>query len=115
MNEEELRRRFSELRREDARQAPPFDARTRPRARPRVVQLIAPALAAAALVLLWFGRRPEARAPAPTVAVAPLPPSSALAPTRVAGRVAALPLDFLLEAAPARVRLDADPIEGLRR
>ncbi|MBX3225820.1 MAG: hypothetical protein KIT84_30415 [Labilithrix sp.] len=109
MNDEELRRRFAELKRADAERAPPFRT-TRPPSRVNLLYAAIPALAAAAVLIVWCGAQTTASAP-PATALAPAP--SPPPPPRVE-TAAALPLDFLLETAPTRVRLDADPIEGLR-
>lgn len=120
MNDDELKTRFRELRREDAKTTPSFEKLTRVRPRrwsPLVV--LAPALAAAAGLLLWCGVASVTTSSAP-VAVAPArppPPSpqgQVASSRRHAGAPAALPLDFLLETTPIHVRFDADPTEGLR-
>lgn len=110
MNDDDLRRRFGELRQEDAKQMPPFAQLTarRPRRRVHVLFAAVPVIAAAAVFIVWCGTATTMRsAPAP-VAVQPVPR------VRRPPVAAALPLDFLLEAAPSRVRLDVDSIEGLR-
>lgn len=106
MNDDDLRRRFTELRREDAKDAPPFEqlTRRRPAGRLRVLFAAVPVIAAAAVLVVWCG--PAARRSAP---VAVQPPRA-----RVHHAAAALPLDFLLESAPARVRLDIDPTQEFR-
>lgn len=107
MNDEELKRRFHELRARDAKRAPRFDALASPRPRrlsPLV--LLAPALAAAAGFVLWCGVSRNQAAPVAVEAPPPPPPIRMQAP-------AALPLDFLLETTPIRVQLDSDPTEGL--
>ena len=106
MNDEDLKRRFRELGARDAKNAPSFEALTAKRPR-RVSPLVvlAPTLAAAAVLVIWCG----------SVRTASAPPSSSPSP-RLEAKVeapAALPLDFLLEATPIRVRLDSDPTEGL--
>jgi len=107
MDEDELRGRFRELRAHDAKRAPRFDALTakRPARSVRLLFTAAPLVAVAAVLLLWCGTQNHAAAP---VASAPRPPKPRL------HAAAALPLDFLLENAPVSVRLDANPIEGLR-
>lgn len=111
MNDDDLRRRFGELRKEDAKNAPPFPQLIARRPRPPVSVLVAvvPVVAAAAVFVVWCGASTTMRSPsAAPVAAAPR------IIIRPAPAAAALPLDFLLESAPSRVRLDADALEGLR-
>ncbi|HVH42046.1 MAG TPA: hypothetical protein VM925_06870 [Labilithrix sp.] len=107
IDDDELRRRFAELRRKDAKNLPPFEALTarRARARVRVLVAVVPLVAAAAVFVLWcnVAERSSSMVAAPVAVPRPRPQAPA-----------ALPLDFLLESAPASVHLDADPIEGLR-
>ena len=100
MNDDELRRRFSKLREEDARRAPPFAdlvRRGRPRARRppwAIVVPLASAASAAAVFLLWCGAQSTldgAPAAAPPPAAAPASVAIALPPS--AERE---PLGFLL-------------------
>lgn len=110
IDDDELGRRFAELRKLDAERAPEMEALVRaPRRRVSVLRVIGaamPALAAAAALLVWCTRPPSAEAP--TAAVAPMSnaapalagelaggqASSAPAP---AARPEPLPLDFLLD------------------
>lgn len=104
MNEDDLKRRFRELRARDARHAPRFEELTSPRPRRRSpLVVILPLVAAAAVLVMWCGATTTMRsAPASAVAVAPPPkPIRAQAP-------AALPLDFLLETTPISVHLDSE-------
>lgn len=112
MNDDDLKKRFAELKRGDAANAPPFDAliAKRPRARIPLVVKVMPVFAAAAVFLLWCGatsmsRKEMAAAPAGAVT---RPPHIQLQ------AAAALPLDFLLDNAPVTVNLDADPLRGLK-
>jgi hypothetical protein len=110
MNDEDLKQRFRELRARDAKNAPSFDALTaqRPR-RVSPLVLLAPTLAAAAMLIVWCGAARTASAPSPVAFDSPPPPPAA-APSPAP---AALPLDFLLETTPIHVSLDSDPTEGL--
>jgi hypothetical protein len=108
MNDDDLKQRFRELKARDAKNAPSFDALTAKRPR-RVSPLIllAPTLAAAAVLVVWCGAARKASAPPPVAFDSPPPtPTQAHAP-------APLPLDFLLETTPIHVSLDSDPTEGL--
>jgi hypothetical protein len=110
MKDDDLRKRFSELKRSDAQNAPPFEklVAKRPRARVPMFVAIAPVVAAAAVVLLWCGASiTERKAEAPMAAARPMPPIQVQA-------AAELPLDFLLDNAPVTVNLDADPLRGLK-
>lgn len=108
MNDEELRRRFRELKALDAKRAPSFDKLTakRPRRIPKLV-VLTPVLAAAAGIIVWCGGSMNAKQAAPIALDVP-PPAATI---RV-GAPAALPLDFLLETTPIRVHLDVSG-EGL--
>ncbi|MFO0736886.1 MAG: hypothetical protein U0270_13455 [Labilithrix sp.] len=113
MNDDELEKRFRELRARDTACAPSFEKLTaqRPwRVSPMVV--IAPALMMAAGVVLWCGVAQNAPASAPSGSLAEGVPSPRRPPAR-ASTPAALPLDFLLESTPITVHLDSDPTEGL--
>lgn len=113
LNEERLARRFRELRARDAKEAPSFEALTAKRPR-RVSPLVvlAPMLAAAAVLVVWCGTMQNASKPA---AVAfDSPPMASVAPEiHPPPAPTALPLDFLLETTPIRVSLDSDLTEGL--
>jgi hypothetical protein len=105
MNDDDLQQRFRELRARDTKNAPSFEALTA--RRPRRVSpliLLAPTLAAAAVLIVWCGSTRTASAPPPVAVDSPPPRAQAPAP---------LPLDFLLETTPIRVSLDSDPTEGL--
>lgn len=113
MNDDELKKRFRELRAREAARAPSFEKLTaqRPwRVPPMVV--IAPALMMAAGFVLWCGVAQDAPARAPRGPLAVDTPSLRRPPAR-ASAPAALPLDFLLESTPITVHLDSDPTEGL--
>lgn len=108
--DEDLRRRFAELRRLDATDAPDVEALVRaPRRRVSVLRAVGaamPALAAAAALLVWCTRPPMAEAP--TSAVAPMSNAAPAMAGEAAGGQAStspapaarpepLPLDFLLD------------------
>ena len=120
--DEHLRARFAELKKQDARTTPSFEA-IRSRPRPSAWRVVVPvaSLAAAAMLVVWCGAQnllgtasPQAVAPvAATAAGGEAMPSAALH-TRIAFDPA--PLDFLLETSgpPRRTsRLDvSSPLEG---
>lgn len=110
MNDDELKKRFGELKRQDAKNAPPFErlVAKRPRAPIPLFVKVVPVFAAAAAFLLWCGSatmRSKESASAPV---------SAAAPTIRVEAAAQLPLDFLLDSAPITVNLDADPLRGMK-
>ena len=102
MNDEQLKRRFRELKALDAKRAPTFEKLTakRPRRIPKLV-VLTPVLAAAAGIIVWCGGSMSAKQASPIAIDAPPP-----ARTIRVGAPAALPLDFLLETTPIRVQLD---------
>ncbi len=109
MNDDELRKRFGELKKSDARRAPAFEklVAKRPKSRAPLFIALSPFVAAAAVFLLWCGASVTER----KVAMAP---RSAAAPRIHVRAAAELPLDFLLDSAPMSVNLDADPLRGLK-
>jgi hypothetical protein len=104
MNDDELKKRFGELKRHDAKRAPTFEATLaakRPQsigARVRPLLAVVPIVAAAAVFVFWCGTANKASAPAPTAV--------ARAPRVRVQAQAAMPTDFLLDTAPVAVRLD---------
>lgn len=112
MNDDELKRRFGELKARDAGGAPPFEAliAKRPRRKTPLFVVMAPVVAAAAAFLLWCGTSLTVRSK-----VASAPVAAVQAPPSIRVQAAAeLPLDFLLEQAPITVNLDADPLRGMK-
>jgi hypothetical protein len=105
-DDEKLRRGFAKLRERDARHAPAFDDLVRagrPRRAPRwgaIVAIGAPAIGAAAVLLLWCGTmesRQTATASAPAPAASAAVAATAMLDAPVAGPPDPAPLDFLLE------------------
>lgn len=115
MNDEDLRKRFGELKRADAAGAPAFDElvarRPRPRKKAPLFVAFAPVLAAAAVFLLWCGTRMNAEKR--VASTAPVSAARPVMPIRVEAATE-LPLDFLLDDAPVTVHLDADPLRGMK-
>lgn len=112
MNDDNLRARFAELKRRDAKSAPPFERMwhaSRPKRSPRgVVAVVVPIAAAAAAVVLWFGAGSE---PAPAPAAVSV---SKAAPVSEAVVLDPAPLDFLLDMPNRGVRAAtaSDPLAG---
>lgn len=115
MNDEDLKRRFRELRARDAEKAPSFESLTarRPARRTSPLVVLAPMFAAAAVLLVWCGTTRTASKPSAVAFDSPPPPT----PLVKTNAPAALPLDFLLETTPIHVSLappgDSDPTQGL--
>jgi hypothetical protein len=133
IDDDELRKRFAELKRHDARKAPDFakmmdmDApRPKKRSPWRVVVGVA-SLAAAAMVVVWCGAQSmmqsdSSSASAPVVAAAPTPTKAAGGEDREKDNKIAthsapdpMPLDFLLEMPSSRgvtTSIGSNPIKG---
>lgn len=132
--DEELRRRFGELRARDARKAPPFEtlARAGKPKRTRspwaVVAAVTPLAAAAAVLVLWCSTQ-KMSANAPSAAAPPPPPiaageSAASTPAAVAvadGKSVTppahdpAPLDFLLDLPGSSALAAASDLEPTRQ
>ena len=118
--DERLRSRFQELRRDDQRGAPSFEkmrAGRRPVRSPWRVIVPAASLAAAAMFVLWCGAGTMLESASAPQAAAPAAPAAA--PAVAAGGAAfdPAPLDFLLDvpgSAPRSVRtsFDSNPLQG---
>ncbi len=118
--EERLRSRFQELRKDDQRSTPGFEKMwtgRRPVRSPWRVFVPAASLAAAAMFVLWCGAATMLESKSIPQAAAPAVPAQA--PAIVAGEVAfdPAPLDFLLDvpgSAPRSVRtsFDSNPLQG---
>jgi hypothetical protein len=117
MNDDELRRRFADVKRADKKLTPEFDSMWRAdrrvaerKARGRWL-FVVPALAAAAMFVVWCGTKSTfPGAPAPQAAA----PAATAAPTYV-GKVTLdpAPLDFLLDAPAVRATgLDSTSLDG---
>ena len=107
MNDDDLEKRFRELKRHDARRAPTFEATiakrpaSRTGARVRPLFAVVPIVAAAAVFIVWCGTSMnKASAPPPPVAAV------ARAPRIHVQARAAMPTDFLLDTAPVSVSFD---------
>lgn len=115
MNDDDLRRRFTELAKRDQNDTPDFHAMwtaARPRRSPWRFVVPAASMAAAAMFLLWCGARTMLLETSAPMAAAPSPAS-------VDDRVTLdpAPLDFLLDvratsALAATSGLDPNPIRG---
>jgi hypothetical protein len=125
-DEERLHRRFSDLKRVDARQPPDFarmwSRSPRARAWPRILAT-AGTLAAAAAIALWWNVGSRGSPATPRLAARPpaaVPPSAAALGGELSARVALdpTPLDFLLDIQPAaprgvtRMGANSNPIRG---
>jgi hypothetical protein len=111
MNDDELKKRFDELKRHDARRAPTFEAtiaKKRPQsigARIRPLFAVVPIVAAAACLVFWCGTANKASAPAPTAVIRP--------PRIRVQAQAAMPTDFLLDTAATMTVVRLDTSSGL--